>query len=141
MIKLDPKIISKKQADTTLASYEDKLKQIENYKDQLNDLPETKIINMLGERIKELKTDIENDEQNQINFKEEIGNIKIDINAISNLESSISRLKLELDAKKRDYHFLKANIENDAKSLVSMQSNLVEYKEKVLQINFAQERL
>lgn len=139
--QLRPKIISKKQYENSLQVFSDKLSQIDRYKAQLEDLPETKIIAMLGARIATLKMEIAAEEQEEVELKKEIDGINMDSEAMKKLETEFLEAKNLVGEIQKGVYLTSANIANEEKILSAMKENLAIHKEKVNELSSAQERL
>lgn len=139
--QLRPRVISKKQYEDRLITYADKLNQISKYKSQLENMPETPIINMLLEKVAKLKKEVEEEEANENKLKAELNAINIDADSIKNMEIDIAAKKKIVESKKSEYQVINVNLENDKKTLASQEESLVKHQERQAQFKEVSEKL
>jgi len=128
--EIRPNIISDKQRQDRLEYFADSLSQISKYEQQLTELPEDKIIAMLGDKILKLKEEIANEETHKAELESKLGTIKLDSSRISELEASVNKEKSTLDTLNALKYTTSANIENLEKNIVDLSAILEEYKQR-----------
>ncbi len=127
---LKPKIITQKQREDRLMIFADKLAQISKYEAQLLDLPETKIIEMLKNKISSTKQEIEDNQNQKEEIKSSLGKININTDLLNNISKQIESAKIELESSKKQSYSLTANIENNEKNLENYDIIFKEFSER-----------
>lgn len=110
--ELRGKIITKQQYEDRLMLLSSKLSDISKYERELEDLPETKIINMLTAKIQQTKTDIETEEKHIEKLQAKLDTIKVDVQSLKNLEDEGKRVSESKHHKEMNKNTLETNINN-----------------------------
>jgi len=128
--EIRPQLTSDKQRQDRLEYFADSLSQIGKYEQQLNDLPEDKIIAMLGEKVAILKKDIESEEKHKAELDTQLSTINITDYKLIELEQNIRKEKTQLDSLNAQKYTTSANIENLEKNISELSGLLEEYKKR-----------
>jgi exonuclease SbcC len=128
--EIRPQLISDTQRQSKLEYFADSLSQIIKYENQLKELPEDKIIAMLGEKVANLKKEIEEETKHKEELDSKLAGIKLDSTRMTELEKTIRNMKSELDAVNGRKYTHTADVTNMEKSITQLSELLVEYKKR-----------
>lgn len=127
---IKPKIITQKQREDRLMIFSDKLSQIYKYEAQLNDLPETKIIEMLKTRVSSTKKEIEENQSQKEEITKNLSTININTDLLNDISKQIESAKKELEENKKQSYTLLASIENNERNLKDYDIIFTEFSER-----------